>query len=260
MGSVPPGHVSIRSRPCVRWPDPAAAILGVLAAASFVTRPRGTAWQGACGRGWVSPLPLGAQRELRLLELRNCQAAGWQGPQGPGHGRGLLISETQGVPAAGTRARVPARARAPPPGSPRVSHPSRPRPPAATHRSPWAAARRCSQNQLGTASVATGRASPATAVPRAAAARSAPSERVPAQSPEAGLGGPRARAGGPGPAPESPGSPPRLPGVQARSPMPALLLLAPRPASCVHRDLPSSSPRGCGALLRPTLWCLFGFP
>lgn len=98
VGSVPPGHVSIRSRPCVRWPDPAAAILGVLAAASFVTRPRGTAWQGACGRGWVSPLPLGAQRELRLLELRNCQAAGWQGPQGPGHREGTSDLRNPGCP------------------------------------------------------------------------------------------------------------------------------------------------------------------
>lgn len=98
MGSVPPGHVSIRSRPCVRWPDPAAAILGVLAAASFVTL-RGTAWQGACGRGWASPLPLESSGCWSCGTVRQ---RGGKAPKVQGTARGLLIPETQGVPAAGT--------------------------------------------------------------------------------------------------------------------------------------------------------------
>lgn len=76
VGSVPPGHVSIRSRPCVRWPDPAAAILGILAAASFVTPPRGTAWQGACGRGWASPLPLGSSAGAQAAGVAELSGSG----------------------------------------------------------------------------------------------------------------------------------------------------------------------------------------
>lgn len=205
MGSMPPGHLAIAAA-LVRGglSLPAAAILGILPAASFVTRPPGTAWQGAWRRGRVSPFPSGSSAGAQAAgggELSGSGMAGHQGagnpaPGSPRLGEGLLISEPWGVPAAGTRARAPARARA------------RRRAPcalpihrgyAATRDSPLPRSRRPRrlQDQSGAASVATGSASPATAAPRAAAAQSAPSERVPEWSPE--------------PAPEPPEPAPRSP-------------------------------------------------
>lgn len=206
VGSVPPARLGDRSRPCARWPDPVAAILGALLAASVVTLPPGTAWQGACGRGGESPLPLGELSgcpgcwSWGAVRQRGGKAPKVQGPLTRG-----VQGTARGPPDRGVSLR-PARGRAPPPSTrPAARRPPTPAaPPAATHRSRSAAARRRAQDQLGAASVTTGSASPATAVPRAAAARSAPSERVPAPpSPAAPRPGatPDARASAPGSSP-----------------------------------------------------------
>lgn len=222
VGSVPPAHLGDRSRPCARWPDPVAAILGALLAASVVTLPPGTAWQGACGRGGESPLPLGELSgcpgcwSWGTVRQRGGKAPKVQGPLTRG-----VQGTARGPPNRGVSLR-PARGRAPPPlhqaGRATPTHPGR----AARRDSPLPLGRRRAQDQLGAASVTTGSASPATAVPRAAAARSAPSERVPARSPGAG----RAR----------PGTRPRVPAP----PSPA----APRPGATpdARASAPGSSP------------------
>lgn len=126
---MPPAHLGDRSRPCARWPDPVAAILGALLAASVVTLPPGTAWQGACGRGGESPLPLG--------ELSGCPGC-WS--WGAVRQRGGKAPKVQGPPTRGVQGTArgppnrgvslrPARGRAPPPlhqaGRATPTHPGR---------------------------------------------------------------------------------------------------------------------------------------
>lgn len=240
VGSVTPGHRQSLA-PVARWPVPAAAILGVLTAGSLVTRPS-TAWQGACGRGWVSPFPSGA---------RPHSTAGAQGASGTGRaaaGGGRPDSGRAGVPkvpgplarespAPRGGSRPPARrgrgvsaqpARRPAPfrpcprpsaGLPARFPPTPARPDA--RNSPLPATRRPRRwhSPLSAARAATGSDSPARAAPRAAAAPRAPSERVPVRS--------QAAAWSPGPAPDSPRRPPGLALRPARSLVPALSLLAP---------------------------------
>lgn len=134
MGSVPLGHPAIAAALVLGGLSlPAAAILENLPAASFVTRPPGTAWQGAWLRERVSPLPSGSSAGAQAAGVGELSGSGMAGSprcRDPCPGESQAWRRASDRRALGCPCSRHASARPcprPPPGSLRASHPSRPR-------------------------------------------------------------------------------------------------------------------------------------
>lgn len=177
----------------------------------------GTAWQGACGSGWVGLLPSGVTHstagaqgdlgvgqaagggEFRQRDGRGPQSAGTPLAGGvPAMVWGLLTSQPGGLPATTPQARAPAPARVPLPGSRRVSHSLHSGRSLATHRSRRATTRAACR----TCSAPPPPPPEAFLPPRLPRAPPPPGARPRSASPcgatRSGWAGLRTRAGGPG--------------------------------------------------------------